>query len=157
MLYSNGDHTKMSHHTCDTIRSQVQNSPKAHATTHDYHPNRYFILSHNNQNEVTSPPSPSKGSLLIQMVKNNRSFCPPIVASRITSRNKKWTTVVNCKSPLRKFSNTKKNDYVHRSPDSVLLNTNSLFYDQHRVLKTPKRCNVTVEKDLKKITQLRKN
>ena len=138
MLYSNGDHTKMSHHTCDTIRSLAQNSSKAHVTIHDYHPNRYFILSHNNQNEVTSPPSLSKGSLLIQMVKNNRSFCPPIVASRITSTNEKWTTVVNCKSPLRKFSNTENNDYVHRSPDSLLLNTNSLFYDQHRALKIPK-------------------
>ena len=87
---------------------------------------------------------------MIQMVKNNRSFCPPVVASKKSTQNDKWTTVVNCKSPMRKFSNKESNAILECSPNSVLLNTSSLFYDHGRVLKSTKQSNGSVVNNLNK-------
>ena len=66
-----------------------------------------------------------EGSIMIQMVKNNKSYCPPIVATPMSSPDIAWTTVKNRKITMRKTTIKTNSENNAVSPTSVILNHNN--------------------------------
>ena len=82
--------------------------------------NRFTPLCHERHNIANIWLSKSEGSRMIQLVKNNNSYCPPIAAIPTSSSDLNWTTVKNRKSTMRKTSIKTNHEINAASPKSVL-------------------------------------